>query len=152
METRSHMCAAKGRIRQENIRIQQPIPPARSRRFGSSKYALDAPRRWAREAAQYLIQRATSWFGFARAISGSRLLLVARNTSYSKCAAMLAGRNGRPMDRSWLSLRLAAITVSFQSMTRVRIACDFFRRAWIVTWRRAGRQTASELLSFGCSI
>src|SRR6266446_6787051 len=116
MEMRSHMCAARGRIRQENIRIQQPIPPALSRMFGSSKYALDAPRRWAREAAQYLIQRATSWFGFARAISGSCLLLAARNASYSKCVATLAGRNGRQTDRSWLSLRLAAITVSFQFM------------------------------------
>ena len=148
----SHTCAAKGRIRQENIRTQQPIPPARSRKFGSSMCAPGARRRWVREMDRGSIQWAIRWFGFAKATSGRRPLLAARNASYSKCAATLAGRNGRPMDRSWLSLRLAAITVSFQSLTRVRIACDFFRRAWIVTWRRAGRQTESELLSFVCSI
>src|SRR5437867_3972539 len=134
MEMQSYMCAAKGRIRQANIRIQQAIRPARSRKFGSSKCAPDARRRWAREVAQCSIQRATRWFGFATAISGRRLLLAARNARYLKCAATLAGRNGRPMDCSWLLVQLAAITVSFQSLTPVRIACDFFHRAWIVTW------------------
>src|SRR5436309_1873607 len=146
MEMQSYMCAAKGRIRQANIRIQQAIRPARSRKFGSSKCAPGARRRWAREVAQCSIQRATRWFGFATAISGWRLLLAARNASYLKCAATLAGRNGRPMDCSWLLVQLAAITVSFQFMTRAQTVCAFFRRAPIATSRRAGRQTESELL------
>src|SRR5207247_10603535 len=120
--------------------------------LGESGCERGARREWVSEGDRGAIQWAIRWFGFAKASSGRRPLLAARNASYSKCAAMLPGRNGRPMDRSWLPLRLAAITVSFQSLTRVRIACDFFRRAWIVTWRRAGRQTESELLSFVCSI
>src|SRR5437879_10166824 len=114
--------------------------------------APGARRRWVREVDQCSIQRATRWFGFATATSGPLLLLAARNASYSKCAATLADRNGRPMDRSWLSLRLAAITVSFQFMTSGRIVCDFFRQEWIVMSRRDDRQRESELPSFVCSI